>query len=436
MHLLFDRPAFPVTVLAVLLAAVSTARAEEEEEVLSFDDVTEVPLDAPRSLSEATPSAEALLSGVGRIEVLLAGARYDEEKGVYVSPLEGGAFAELTLDRRLQRSLEKVLDDYNVPYGAVVALDPRDGRILAMAEHSEQDSSVGLATRALYPAASVFKIVTGAALLEAGVSADTRVCYHGGLRRLQLKNLKDDPKRDNACASLAGAMGHSLNVVMAKLAARNLSVDDLRAMAGRFLFNRPLPITPAPPSVGEALISPAVIPEDELEFGRAAAGFGRVYLSPLHGALMSGAIGHGGVAIEPNLIRAVVTDGVRAAPEPPRQLRMLTEENAAVLTDMLERTVSEGTARRQFREKGRWVLGNVKVAGKTGSLADRQPYKDYSWFVGFAPVEEPRIAVAAVVVNGMKWRIKAPWLARETMRKFFNDEAADARAASQASKSP
>lgn len=433
MQLPFPRPALAATVLAVTFAASGPAHADDEE-VLSFDEVTEVPLDAPRALPEATPSAEALLEGVGRLEVLLAGSRYDEEKGVYLSPLEEGAFAELTLDRRLQRTLEKVLDDYNVPYGAVVALDPRDGRILAMAEHSEQDSSVGLATRALYPAASVFKIVTGAALLEAGVSADTRVCYHGGLRRLQLKNLKDDPKRDRACASLAGAMGLSLNVVMAKLAARNLSVDDLRAMAGRFLFNRPLPVTPAPPSVGDALISPAVIPEDELEFGRAAAGFGRVYLSPLHGALIAGAIGNGGLAVEPQLIQAVVTDGGRKAPEPPRKLRVLTEDNAAVLTDMLERTVSEGTARRQFREKGRWVLGNVDVAGKTGSLADRQPYKDYSWFVGFAPVEQPRIAVAAVVVNGLKWRIKAPWLARETMRKFFNDEAADARAASQASK--
>lgn len=393
-----------------------------------------VPLDAPRSLPTSTPSAEQLLDGVGRIEALLASARYDAEKDVYLAPLGNNAQAELTLDSRLQQSMERLLRNYNVPYGAVVAIDPRDGRILAMAEHSEKDSSVGLATRALYPAASVFKIVTGAALLEAGVRADTEVCYHGGLRSLQLGNLRDDPKRDNTCASLARAMGQSLNVVIAKLANRNLSADDLRSVAGRFLFNQPLPVKPAPPSVGEALISPALIPEDELDFGRTAAGFGNVFLSPLHGAMMVGAIGNSGVAIEPDLIRAVYENNVRTTTQEPRTRRVVTEANARILTDMLERTVSEGTARNAFRERGRSVLGGVKVAGKTGSLADKAPFKDYSWFVGFAPADAPRIAVAVVVVNGMKWRIKSSYVAREAIRKFLNDEVADARAKTQAAK--
>lgn len=391
-----------------------------------------VPLDTPRALSTTTPSAEQLLDGVGRIEALLASATYDEEKDVYLAPLGDNAQAELTLDGRLQKSMERLLRNYNVPYGAVVALDPRNGHILAMAEHSEKDSSVGLATRALYPAASVFKIVTGAALLEAGVGADTKVCYHGGLRSLQLKHLTDDPKRDHACATLSRAMGRSINVVIAKLANRNLSADDLRSTAGRFLFNQPLPVKPAPPSVGEALISPAPIPEDELDFGRTAAGFGSVFLSPLHGALMVGAIGNSGVAIEPGLVRAVYENNIRSTPEAPRMHRIVTEENAIILTDMLEKTVSEGTAKNAFRERGRWVLGNVSVAGKTGSLADKAPYKDYSWFVGFAPADAPRIAVAVVIVNGLKWRIKSSYVAREAIRKFLNDEAADARKKSQA----
>lgn len=418
----FPSPAFVAAVATLSLLGFS-AQADAERPV---------PLDEPRSPPASAPSAEELLDGVGRIEALLANARYDAEKGVYLAPLESGAQAELTLESRLQQSMQRLLRNYNVPYGAVVALDPRDGRILAMAEHSEQHSSVGLATRALYPAASVFKIVTGAALLEAGVGADTSVCYHGGLRRLQLRNLRDDPTRDHACATLASAMGHSLNVVIAKLANRNLSADDLRSMAGRFLFNQPLPIKPAPPSVGEALISPAPIPEGELDFGRTAAGFGNVFLSPLHGALLVGAIGNGGVAIEPDLVRAVYDNNERTILETPRTRRVVSEENARILTEMLERTVSDGTAKNAFRERGRWVLGNVKVAGKTGSLADKAPYKDYSWFVGFAPAEAPRIAVAVVIVNGLKWRIKSSYVAREAIRKFLNDEAADARAKAQA----
>lgn len=427
-------PPMPRSALAALLSVLVVLGATEA--FAASDPDRPVPLDDPRTAPTTMPSAEQLMDGVGRIEALLGKARYDRTRGVYVSPLGRGTEAELTLDPGLQQAMERLLRNYNVPYGAVVALDPRTGRILAMAEHSEKDSSVGLATRALYPAASVFKIVTGAALLEAGVKADTEVCYHGGLRGLQAGHLKDDPKRDHSCASLARAMGHSLNVVMAKLANRNLSVDELRSVAGRFLFNEPLPVKPAPPSVGEALISPALIPEDELGFGRTAAGFGRVFLSPLHGAMMIGAIGNAGVAFEPELVDAVVENGERKPTVAPLTRRLVTEENATVLTEMLELTVSEGTARKSFLERGRSVLGGVKVAGKTGSLADRNPYKDYSWFVGFAPAESPRIAVAVVIVNELKWRIKSSYVAREAIRKFLNDEANNARAATRAATSP
>ena len=60
------------------------------------------------------------------------------------------------------------------------------------------------------------------------------------------------------------------------------------------------------------------------------------------------------------------------------------------------------------------------MAGKTGSLSNHQrPFKDYSWFVGFAPADNPKIAVAAVVVNGLKWRIHAPFIAREALKAYL-----------------
>ena len=61
------------------------------------------------------------------------------------------------------------------------------------------------------------------------------------------------------------------------------------------------------------------------------------------------------------------------------------------------------------------------MAGKTGSLSThtRGPFKDYSWFVGFAPADDPQIAVAAVVVNGLKWTIHAPYVAREAFRSYL-----------------
>ncbi len=62
---------------------------------------------------------------------------------------------------------------------------------------------------------------------------------------------------------------------------------------------------------------------------------------------------------------------------------------------------------------------DVAIAGKTGSLADRDPFRDYSWFVGFAPADRPQIVVASVVVNGRLWRVRAPQVARDALEAYF-----------------
>ncbi|WP_395828683.1 hypothetical protein [Archangium violaceum] len=74
-------------------------------------------------------------------------------------------------------------------------------------------------------------------------------------------------------------------------------------------------------------------------------------------------------------------------------------------------TVTKGTAHRVFRERGMGVPGTV---GKTGMLADRAPFRDYSWFVGFAPKDDPK--VVALIVNEPIWLIRATWLGRQAMR--------------------
>jgi cell division protein FtsI/penicillin-binding protein 2 len=90
---------------------------------------------------------------------------------------------------------------------------------------------------------------------------------------------------------------------------------------------------------------------------------------------------------------------------------------AEQVTAMMEQTVTSGTAHRIFAERGMRVPGAV---GKTGSLADKRPFRDYTWFVGFAPKDAPKIAVAAVIVNDPLWRIRATWLGREAMRLYLD----------------
>src|SRR5256886_17602133 len=101
-----------------------------------------------------------------------------------------------------------------------------------------------------------------------------------------------------------------------------------------------------------------------------------------------------------------VLDPVQGEPvEPTGSMRLLNPETAATLRDMMKLTVSQGTATPVFRERHRNVLGDIEVAGKTGSLSvHKAPFKDYSWFVGFPPADDPKIPVPAAVVKGVNRR--------------------------------
>jgi penicillin-binding protein A len=327
----------------------------------------------------------------------------------YFADSPDGKHVRISVEPALQKQMVKLFRYYRPMQGALVAIDPKTGKVLALVEYAKDGKSDGLAVKPLYPAASVFKIITGAALLEAGVSPDAETCYHGGLRGIVGRLLEDKPHMDRRCMSLSMALAKSANVVFAKMAVKHLDGESLRKAAERFLFNRPIWDVPV-----EA--SPADIPDGKLDLAKSAAGFGKVKLSPLHAALIAAAVGNGGIAFEPSLIEEV--DGV--AFKATESSRLLKEETAAALRDMMKYTVTEGTATSSFRERGRSVLGDIAVAGKTGSLSNhKRPYMDYSWFVGFAPADDPKIAVAAVVVNGLKWRIHAPYVAREAFREYL-----------------
>jgi cell division protein FtsI/penicillin-binding protein 2 len=309
-----------------------------------------------------------------------------------------------TLDPRLQEEMTQLLKSYQTPYAAVVALEPSTGRILAMAEHSEAAPHLkGLPTRALFPAASIFKLVTTAALLDVGVKPEDEACFHGCKRGILDKNLEDSAK-DRKCSTLSDALARSTNGVFAKFTHQHLTADALRTWVRSFHFNEPMQIGV---SVEPSL---AAIPDDALGLASTGAGFGDVWLSPLHGALLASVAANGGKWQPPTLWE-------EPDEAPAEAVQVISPAVAEQMTSMMERTVKEGTARRIFRQRGFQVKGAV---GKTGSLADRAPFRDYSWFVGFAPRDAPKVAVAAVVVNDAHWRIRATFVAREAMRLYLN----------------
>jgi len=367
----------------------------------------------------AKRSAHGMTRGVSWREAIDL-TRVVREDGRLVQSLPDGSKIVFTLRPRLQRHAEEMLKQYKVPFAAAFLYDLRHGEVLAMAGYSDADSRLGAAELCLTPwapAASVFKVVTAGALVGSGVKPTSTICYHGGLRGLDRSHLKPDPRRDKACASLSDAVARSINPVVGRLAVRHLSQQALLHWAERFGFNRPIAFElPTRPSR-------ARIPADALGRAQTAAGFWRTEISPLHGAVIAGVVGSGGVLRWPHLVARVERPGgKRIVPRRSEVHRVLGKRTARQLARMMARTTTEGTARRGFMTgRGQPYLGAFRVAGKTGSLSRSDPPLYYSWFVGFAPVEQPRVALAVLLGNPPKWRIKASTAARLLLSHYLQD---------------
>jgi len=380
-----------------------------------------VPAPAARPApAAATPASDGLAAVAGELNLEQARA----VDGQLVQTLESGAAAVFTVLPEPQATVETLIQRHEVPFGAVVALDPRDGRVLMWVEVARENPNfVGLARKSLAPAASIFKIVSAVALLETpGFDPALPMCFHGGRHRVDEAELRDDPRRDTRCETLADAFAHSSNTAFAKWADRHLDALRLARAAEALGFERPIPLVwPVEASRAQLQgLSP-------LERARAAAGFGHTTLSPLHGALIAAAIARGGLMPQPILVQDVrVPDGAPpvVVPSPSVWLRSMSSEVAAELTAMMEAAVKDGTASREFAPDKRPAhLMGVPIAGKTGSLSSSGSERfHFSWFVGFAPSDNPRVALAVLMINRPAWRLKALPVARAAFAALLQEE--------------
>lgn len=364
---------------------------------------------------DETPEAERWALPAGALDP----ARATVLDGHLGQVLEDGTRVRYTLDPRLQEVARSTLSRYGVEWGAVVAIRPQTGEILAFAEHAEGRPDLSrLPLHAGAPAASIFKVISAAALLEMGhLAPEETLCTHGGHHKLTLYNLKPSERLDTRCETFAQALGSSNNVAFARWADDKLEPVQLQAMANRFLFGRRLPF---PWAVG---ISEARIPTaSRLGLARAAAGFEGTTLSPLHAALITAAIANDGVMMAPYLVaRADKGDAALFEATPAKLADVLTPEVAGKLRLMLEESVTYGTGKKFFEHKGKPRLP-VRAGGKSGSLSGKDDglTRHYSWFVALAPIDKPEIAVAALVVNGEQWTIKGAVAARDVLTAWFD----------------
>jgi penicillin-binding protein A len=268
----------------------------------------------------------------------------------------------------------------------------------------------------------VFKLITGTALVDsAGLTPETSQCYSGGEQRITAQDLEADATKDKYCATLAGAMGRSLNTVFARLAQKHLSRERLAETAKTFYFGRDLPFDVP------VQASTVVFPEDPLGYARTAAGFWNTSLSPVHAAFLSATFARGGEPMRPVIVSEVTRADGKAVFKLGDAIalpRIVSEKTASAVTTMMEATVSDGTCFRAFHDKAKIpFLPGITVAGKTGTLTDAQNKKYYTWFTGFAPSRPApgarSVAVSVLVANGPIWKVKANLIAREMLRAFF-----------------
>jgi membrane peptidoglycan carboxypeptidase len=335
--------------------------------------------------------------------------------------LDDGHKILFTLDPGLQEAATTIFRNREVPFAAAVVLDLHDNAVLAMAAHSSMDAEADpleILGTPWAPAASVFKVVTAEALLHTQkASPASRACFHGGLSALTDDLLRDNPKLDKRCETLASALAHSHNVVIAKLALRHLTQDDLNAAVTRFAFGQRVPFEfPLEPSV-------ATIPADARARAKVAAGFWQVDLSPMHAALMAATIARNGLFQAPHVVAQVLDpDGKDITPSTPPARPALDASVARRLGKMLLATTTEGTARQSFYDAKTGVsfTQGITVAGKTGNLNGRRaPSLNYNWFIGYAPAENPEIAFAVLLANPAKWQIKAHYAARRLIQVYL-----------------
>jgi penicillin-binding protein A len=330
---------------------------------------------------------------------------------------EQGDDVILTVNDELQRVARQALGDNT---GAIVAMDPNNGEVLAMWSNPSFDPSplashrpkeirrayealepddpagpmVSIATSRSFPPGSAFKVVTAAAALESGrFTPDSTFDDPTALDLPQttstISNFSGGTCAGGGQITLAEALKVSCNTTFGRV---GLEVHNQVAETAEALgFNSALPF-----DVGTAETSFLRADEDNLP-RRALSGIGQgdVATTPLQMAVVAATVANGGDVPRPLLVQDILdpSGGSVGAPSPETLGTAMSPATASELTAMMTAVVEEGTGVNA-------QIPGIEIAGKTGTAQSAEGANPHAWFIAFAPVEDPQIAVAVLVVNG------------------------------------
>jgi peptidoglycan glycosyltransferase len=330
-----------------------------------------------------------------------------------------GANVITTLSPLLQRTAAQALG--SLP-GAAVAMDPRTGEVLAMVSNPSYDPSglashdtavedatwnrlttnkgkplLSKASQEVYPPGSTFKMVTASAALQAGATPQTTYPNPHELDLPQTTNtlqnfgnewcLNGAPK-----ISLDQALTVSCNVTFGQIGL-GVGATALVDQAQAYGFDRQIPFD-LPFAEGQ-IPAADTFKENQPLLAYSAIGQASVAANPLQMALIASSIANGGVEMQPRLVSAIRDPAGRVVKSlgPAELGQPISAGTAASLTAMMVNVVDHGTGTAA-------QIPGVQVAGKTGTAQHGGSGNPHAWFVAFAPAQNPRIAVAVVVLDG------------------------------------
>lgn len=389
---------------------------------------------------------EAYLHGVPGEVDLQIDARGKRMSVLATHPAIAGDTVVLTLDSKLQAAAESALHAHGFT-GAAVALDPRTGAVLAMASTPTYDPNlfvtgipakdwqpinenpkhplINRSVDAMYPPGSTFKPLVAAAGLQCGAITTHTGTYCPGY--LQVGHARFGCWMRHGEVDFYSAIAMSCDVFFYE-AGQRIGPDRLSTYAKAFGLAAKTGIDLPSEDMG-SIPSPAWKARRFARFGpelskwyegdtlHMAIGQGDVLVTPLQMALVTSTIANGGAVMRPYLTDHIVdpvTNKVIVKTEPTVLRHVpVSDENLADVRRAMRQTVTAGT--------GKVILfPEVATAAKTGSAQMHGSVKTHGWFICFAPIDHPTIAIAAVVEHGGHGADSAGLIARAMLQQYFH----------------
>ncbi len=355
----------------------------------------------------------------------------------------------LTIDADLQRFAAEKLGNSR---GAVVAMEPASGKILAMVTYPNYDANtinedwerlnspdsnsplLNRAAQGLYPPGSIFKILTASAALgEDPEYINYNINCEGVKRFDSSTRIRCYNEKAHGNEDMTKAFAKSCNTYFSTIGTM-LGIEKLNSEAYTFMFNRSLdfPLEYSKSSFSLPLDSSlSAIVETSI-------GQGKTLVTPLHMAMMTSAVANGGIMMKPYIVdhSQGQNGAIKNRTIPEKLTEIMSADKASQITELMKEVVISGTAREAALDipgndnttsgsayttssSALGVSGKIQVAGKTGT-AENAGGDDHAWFVAFAPADNPQIAVAYILENAGHGS-KAINGTREIMEYYFTN---------------